>query len=240
MLGIRIRRYNKKDRQTVRDICWETAFLGKPADAFFQDREILCDFLTAYFTDYEPQGAFVADAGGKVVGYLISVRDVKVMERKLKRVLLPKLILKAVIRGTLFHLKNLGFIVRCIISLMRGEFRSVDISESPVATFHINLRAGHRGEGIGAKLLHAFEFYLRQARVPEVVASTASAEAGKFFMRHGFRHVVSVERSYWKHLTGKKTKVSLYGKRVLPTEGSAVFAQISFPKKKRKRGRGVS
>lgn len=234
--GIRIRRYNEKDRQAVRDICWETAFCGKPADAFFHDREILCDFLTAYYTDYEPQGAFVADTGAKVVGYLISTRDIRVMEKRFKRVLLPKLILKAVFRGTLFHPKNLRFIIRCVISLVRGEFRSVDFSDTHAAALHINVRNGYRGKGIGDKLLHAFDFYLRQARVPEVVASTASEEAGKFFMRHGFRHVVSVERSYWKHVTGKMTRVSLYGKRMITAGNGVVLKHLLFSKKKKKHG----
>lgn len=234
--GIRIRRYNKQDRPAVRDICWETAFCGKPADVFFQDREILCDFLTAYYTDYEPQGAFIADAGGKVAGYLISTRDARAMEKRFKRSLLPKLILKAVCRGTLFHPKNLRFIIRCVISLARGEFRSVDLSDTHVAALHINIRNEYRGKGIGDKLLHAFDFYLRQARVPEVVASTASAEAGKFFMRHGFRHVVSVERSYWKPVTGKMTKVSLYGKRMLAAGHGVILKHLLFSKKKKKRG----
>jgi len=234
--GIRIRRYSAKDRQAVRDICWETAFLGKPADVFFRDREILCDFLTCYYTDYEPQGAFVADAGGKVVGYLISAREVTAMEKKFTRMILPRLVLKALLRGTLLYPKNLHFVLRGIVSLARGELRSVDLSDVHAATLHINVRDGFRGKGIGDKLLHAFDFYLRQARVPEVVASTSSEDAGRFFMRHGFRHIVSVERSYWKHITGKKTKVSLYGKRLIVTGNNAMLKHLAFSKKKKKRG----
>ena len=208
--------------------------MGKPADAFFQDREILCDFLTRYYTDYEPQGAFIADAGGKVVGYLISARDVTTMEKTFRRVVFPRLVLKSLLRGTLLHPKNLHFFVRCIISLVRGELRSVDLSDAHVATLHINIRDGFRGKGVGDKLLHAFDFYLRQARVPEVIASTASEEAGKFFMRHGFRHIVSIDRSYWRHVTGKKTKVSLYGKRLIVTAGDVMLKHLSFSKKKKR------
>ena len=46
MEDIVIRKYKREDRQAVRDIAWETAFMGKPADVFFSDREIFADFLT--------------------------------------------------------------------------------------------------------------------------------------------------------------------------------------------------
>ena len=70
-----IRQFKPEDRGSVRDISWETAFLGEPADAFFSGKEILADFLTQYFTDYEPGSCFVAVSANRVVGYLIGSTD---------------------------------------------------------------------------------------------------------------------------------------------------------------------
>ncbi|HQP91597.1 MAG TPA: GNAT family acetyltransferase, partial [Candidatus Omnitrophota bacterium] len=70
MNDITVRKFSPGDRQAVRDIAWDTAFMGETASVFFDDKEILCDFLTEYFTDFEPDPFFVAESGGRVVGYL--------------------------------------------------------------------------------------------------------------------------------------------------------------------------
>ncbi|TFE69101.1 GNAT family acetyltransferase [Methylacidiphilum sp. Yel] len=66
-----IRKYCCKDREALRTICADTGFLGKPIDPVFEDRELFADFLTRYYTDIEPESAFVCERNGKVVGYLI-------------------------------------------------------------------------------------------------------------------------------------------------------------------------
>jgi hypothetical protein len=50
--SIEIRPYGFPDRQAIRRITFDTAFLGKPASIFFDDTEIFCDCLSLYFTDY--------------------------------------------------------------------------------------------------------------------------------------------------------------------------------------------
>ena len=73
--NIVIRKFNSKDRNGIRGISCDTAFLGKPRTDFFDDDEILADALTLYFTDYEPGSCFVAVYGEKVVGYLVGAKD---------------------------------------------------------------------------------------------------------------------------------------------------------------------
>ena len=41
-----IRKFKAEDRESVRDIAWETACIGDPATAFFSGKSILADFLT--------------------------------------------------------------------------------------------------------------------------------------------------------------------------------------------------
>jgi hypothetical protein len=58
----------------VRRLCCETGFLGKPIDPVFEDRELFADYLTAYYTDVEPEAAFVLEHEGVVKGYLLGSR----------------------------------------------------------------------------------------------------------------------------------------------------------------------
>src|SRR2546423_9551679 len=69
-----IRKYCARDREIVRHLCCETGFLGNPIDPVFEDRELFADFLTGYYTDWEPESAFVLEVGGVVKGYLLGSR----------------------------------------------------------------------------------------------------------------------------------------------------------------------
>jgi len=66
-----IRPYLPADRDAVRQICCDTGFSGDPIDPLFSDRDVFADFFTRYYTDWEPESAWVAESNGHVVGYLI-------------------------------------------------------------------------------------------------------------------------------------------------------------------------
>src|SRR5438105_3518657 len=69
-----IRKYRASDRTAVRRLCCETGFLGNPIDPVFEDRELFADFLTAYYTDWEPESALVLEIAGEIKGYLLGTR----------------------------------------------------------------------------------------------------------------------------------------------------------------------
>jgi len=69
-----IRKYEARDREAVRKICCDTGFLGKPVDTIFQDRELFADFLTAYYTDVEPESSVILEVNGEVRGYILGSR----------------------------------------------------------------------------------------------------------------------------------------------------------------------
>ncbi|MEY2555814.1 MAG: hypothetical protein QOF93_958, partial [Verrucomicrobiota bacterium] len=50
-----IRSYRKTDRDAVRRLCCQTGFLGTPIDPVYEDRQLFADFLTTYYTDWEPE-----------------------------------------------------------------------------------------------------------------------------------------------------------------------------------------
>jgi GNAT superfamily N-acetyltransferase len=206
-----IRPYRKEDRVEVRDIAWETAFMGEPADIFFDDKELLADFLTLYFTDYEPGSCFVAEYQGKVIGYIIGARDPRRLRRALWSIT-PKLFLKAVIRGVFFKKKNLDLIFHCIASFFKNEFNEKDFSVVYPAVLHINLKNGFRGLEIGSRLMTAYLGYLADQKIAGVRLATMSQKAKPFFMNQGFELLHEGHRSYFKYLVNKDVPVYIFGK----------------------------
>ncbi len=69
-----IRSYRKTDRDAVRRLCCQTGFLGTPIDPVYEDRQLFADFLTTYYTDWEPESSFVVEIDGEIRGYLLGSR----------------------------------------------------------------------------------------------------------------------------------------------------------------------
>src|SRR5204863_9697066 len=69
-----IRKLQPGDRARIRELCCETGFLGNPIDPVFEDRELFADYLTAYYTDWEPESSFVLLVNGEIRGYLLGSR----------------------------------------------------------------------------------------------------------------------------------------------------------------------
>ncbi|MDP3143475.1 MAG: GNAT family acetyltransferase, partial [Candidatus Omnitrophota bacterium] len=65
-----IRHFKPADRDAVRKICCDTAFMGEPAENFFDDRKIFADVAISYYTDYEPESLFIAENEQEIIGYL--------------------------------------------------------------------------------------------------------------------------------------------------------------------------
>ncbi len=121
-----IRPYAACDRGFVRDIAYDTALLGDSAIAFFEDREILSDFLTVCYLDYEPESCLVAESDNKVIGYLIGTKYVTVLEKVFRARILPSLLTKLLISGALFKKENITLIFHLALSFLKGEFKMPD------------------------------------------------------------------------------------------------------------------
>ena len=68
---IQLRPYRPGDLEAVRRICADTGFLGNPIDPIFEDRELFADYLTGYYTRFEPEALLVCEVDGEVRGYLM-------------------------------------------------------------------------------------------------------------------------------------------------------------------------
>ena len=182
-----IRQYTTKDRPMIRQISCKTAFMGEPSAVFFDDDEIFADALTVYFTDYEPESCFVAEYDDKVVGYLLGAKDVRRMDKIFTDKIAMPLFIKVLRRGVLIRKKNVKFLSRVILSLVKGEFKTPAFSKDYPATLHININKDCRMAGIGSKLINAYLDYLRAQEVKGVHFATMSDKAGQFFSKLNFQ-----------------------------------------------------
>ena len=209
-----IRPYRQEDRPYVREIAWNTALMGEPASFFFEGKEVFSDFLTLYFTDYEPESCFVAQINGKVAGYLLGTKDSLGLLQTFRDKILFSLLLRAVRKGVFLRKKNLIFFSKFLNGLLRGEFRMPDFSREYPATLHLNLKEEYRGKGCGSKLISVFSDYLLRSGVPGVCLATMSEKGASFFEKQGFRLLHKGKRSYFRHVLDKDVPIYVYGKKL--------------------------
>jgi ribosomal protein S18 acetylase RimI-like enzyme len=207
-----IRKYDASDRSAVRRICAQTALMGEPGAAFFDDDEILADALTAYYTDEEPELCFVAARGGRVAGYVLCSKDVRRMEHIFCSRILWSLVGKAARRGVFFRRKNAQFLFHVVLSLFKGEFRAPVFSKDYPATLHINLIPECRAQGVGSRLIEACLDQLVRAGVKGVHFATLSDRGAQFFEKNGFQLLFRAKRSYFRYFLGKDIPISIYGR----------------------------
>lgn len=211
-----IRPYRQEDRPRVREIAWETALMGEPADAFFEGRELFADFLTASFLECEPESCFVAEENGRVCGYLLGTKDSAVLYRCFRSRILPSLLWRAISGGAFLKKKNLIFLAKCLKAILAGEFKMPDFYRAYPATLHINLQRQARGKGGGSKLIAAFFDYLSNFNVPGVYVATMSERGALFFAKQGFGLLHKGKRSYFSHILQGDVPLYIYAKKVYP------------------------
>ncbi|MBN1794188.1 MAG: GNAT family N-acetyltransferase [Candidatus Omnitrophica bacterium] len=210
--GIDIRVFYEADREAVRRISRETAFLGEPYERFFSDGEILADALTLYYTDYEPGSCFVATEADRVVGYLTGARDVTAMRCIVRKKIAPALLVKALQKKALFHRGKIRFLGHILVSFLKGEFFAPDFSKKYPATLHINLEKGYRGRKIGKRLIECYIAFLRGEGVRGVHFGTMSERAKGFFLKLGFSVLSSTRRSYLRYQLKRPLPYYILGK----------------------------
>jgi len=209
-----VRRYELRDREAVRKIVFDCAFMGEPGSIFFDGEKTLTDSLTLYFTDYEPQSSFVCEIEGRVVGCLTGAKDKAMSERVIQEKIVFNLFREALASGVLFKSKNLALFGAMFLSMLKGEFILADFSKEYPATMHINISKKFRSKGIGSSLMSSYLKYLKQEGVLGLHLATMSDEAGQFFSAQGFELLHVGKRSYFKHILHKNIPLYIYGKKL--------------------------
>jgi hypothetical protein len=187
--AILIRPYRPADRDAVRAICADTGFLGQPIDPVFEDRELFADYLTAYYTDAEPESTFVCELEGVVKGYLMGSRFPRKKARFEARHL-PGLVARGLWRYV-FRPYNAAsrHYVHWIVTQARKE---VPLTPPDMPHFHFNIRAEARSVATTAELVDTFLSQLVAAGDKQVYAQVVTYETrrgARLFERFGFRVV---------------------------------------------------
>lgn len=209
-----IRPFNENDRESVRRICAETAFMGESADNFFDDKELFADFAISYYTDYEPESLFVAEYKDKVLGYLAGCGDSKRCSAISQSRILPQAILKSIQRGVIFKPKTRRFILNVMKSFVKGEFKRPCFFDEYPAHLHINVDKDARSLGIGVMLMNKFLEYLRGKNIPAVHLSSVSKIGQVFFSKSGFNILYSQRMTYFDYLVKEPVNLVYFGKKL--------------------------
>lgn len=211
-----IRPYQPADRQAVFRIGADTAFFGAPIEAYLEDRNAFLDAFYAYYTDLEPEHTWVACAGREVVGFLTGCVDTSVHNRKILRVILPRLT-GNLLRGRYHFGKRSWHYFRGMAgSLLRREFTHVDLNTYP-AHLHINVEYPWRGNKLGQRLMEAYLGQLRELGVIGVHLDTSSLNeaACRLYEKKGFRLLDARPDRFWTKWFGHPVDNRCYGLKLL-------------------------
>lgn len=213
-----IRPYRSSDRQAVRLIACETADRGQPVENLYSDRELIADLVTRYYTDFEPETSWVAEADGHVVGYLTAALNSHHHHRIMVWRVAPPAILRAILHGALGRRETWRMLALLRHNLRRyAQRRHVSLDRYP-AHLHINILPGFRGQHVGDRLMQAFLARMEEQQIPGVQAAVrADNPVGcAFFERMGFRPVAQYEATLPSRGGVQDVITLLYGRSRYP------------------------
>ena len=180
-----IRPYRPTDRNAVRRLCCETGYLGKAIDPVFEDRELFSDYLTRFYTDWEPESTFVLEQDGEVKGYLMGSRR-PLLHQFHSFFLNLSLFARGIFRYPRYNKASKAF-VRWILL---NAWREVPAAPRRLPHFHFNMLPEAMGFGTTREMLVQFFHHLRAHGETHVFGQVVTFEerrGAKVFERFGFR-----------------------------------------------------
>jgi hypothetical protein len=191
-----IRSYRKTDREAVRQLCCNTGFLGAPIDPVYEDRKLFADFLTTYYTDWEPESSFVIEIGGEIRGYLLGSRK-PLCNQLYSFWQNVSLFLKALTRCFRYNAASRRF----VLWILMNGWREVPAAPRRVPHFHINLLPDARKMSTTRALMSAYLSYLYRCgekRVYGQIVTFESRRGEQMFERYGFKVLNRAEITKYK------------------------------------------
>ena len=211
MADLIVRPYHATDREALFRIGADTAFFGEPIEAYMEDRNVFLEAFYAYYTDVEPEYAWVACADGQIVGFITGCVDSKARNAKYARFILPRLLGKVFTGKYRFGRRSFGYFGGLIGGVLRGEFTRVDWNTYP-AHLHINVDSAWRGYKLGQRLMQAYLDQLRSLGVKGVYLDTTTLNeaACRMYEKFGFQIVDARPVRYWSRWFGKTLSTALW------------------------------
>ncbi len=193
-----IRKFSRADREAVRQLCCDTGFLGNPIDPVFEDRELFADYLTSYYTDWEPESSFVLELDGRVAGYILGSR--RPFRQQLHSLYQNIWItLRALARLPRYNRASRKFLKWIICN----GWREVPAAPRRTAHFHINLLPEARNVPSTRALIDAFLQYLKgcgESRVYGQMVTFGGRRGVRMFERYGFQVLNKAEITKYREV----------------------------------------
>lgn len=206
-----IRPFHSTDRRAVFQIAADTAFFGDPLERFFEDRSLFCDAFCAYYTDYEPQHAWVAERDQEVVGYLLGCANTQRMNSILSSKIIPSILMRLARGDYRLGKQSCRYLWGLTKAIVSREITQPDLAPYP-AHLHINIQEDQRGLGIGKALVGRYLDQLRSEQVKGVHLKTTSENkaACALYEKLGFT-LLDARRTYlWKPWLGRAIENRCY------------------------------
>ncbi|MBU0929408.1 MAG: GNAT family N-acetyltransferase [Spirochaetes bacterium] len=207
-----IRPARKGDAAGVMDVCWHTGFMGEDLEGLgrFNDRRLFGYLFCLYFVMYEIENCFVADDGGKVVGYVIGARDAAGYGRRFDRLMKPRIVWRMLSYTWWRHPESFREVMRWA----RLKEPDSPPPEGYPAFLHINLLDSHQRLGLGGGLVRAYEERLRGLGVEGIHLHTSSlnAKALPFYEKRGYEVLKRAPDTFWSGVG--ECEGIMYGKRL--------------------------
>lgn len=210
-----VRPYRPHDREAVLQIGADTAFFGAPIETYLDDRRIFMDGFYAYYTDYEPQHAWTAVCGGRVVGFLTGCTDTRAYQRVLLNIMVPRMLARLVRRRYRVGRKTLVYFMRLAQSRLQPGSPTADLERYP-AHLHINLLPEARGRGLGERLMQSYLQQLAGLGVGGAHLHTTSYNraACHLYERLGFELAAARRTRMWHDRVAEAVDERVYTRRV--------------------------
>ena len=188
------------DFESLSQIAYQTGFFGESAVRFFPSASLFADLWVRPYLDETGQVScnFLAESGGKVLGYIIGTVDLGRYRPWFVRNL-PGLLLKALSGGYPGLWPSLPYLLRMALY----PSRLAALERFP-AQLHINLLPESRGMGLGQKLMEAYLECLSAQKIPGVQLSTTreNQAAIKLYERNGFQVYSEYSSPLWRPWLG--------------------------------------
>jgi hypothetical protein len=197
---VRLRHYRAEDLEAVRRICADTGFLGKPIDPIFEDRELFADYLTGYYTRFEPEALLVCEVNGEVRGYLMGCRRplLKQTYQSLANFVVAGKALYRCLRRP-YNNATRSFLRWVLIN----SWREVPVTPRNTPHFHMNVLPDARSVSNTRAMIRTFLDFLRSHNCRSVygqMVTHSSRRQLSLFRRYGFRVIDRTELTKYRSI----------------------------------------
>ncbi len=192
-------------RNNIIDICYRTGYMGEEMGDknLFADKELFAYLFCLYYVDYAPEDCLVAfdEDAQKVAGYILGeAQSNRTVMRKIWYIG-PKIVLLG-LKDLLFHYQETGKTLWHFIRQIGKTDEKTWYAQYP-AHLHINIAPEYQKQGLGGRLLAAFEEKMRNKKVVGIhlVTSNYNWKAIPFYEKHGYRLLSQQPSFLWPNLT---------------------------------------